>query len=95
MDNSSRKLNTEAVDESDDEADGGQYYEAKASKKKEKKRQEREAQRQVSFFNFSFSSFPSNTCYWSSKVWPNTSNLVKLPLHQIHKSRITFMIQLW
>uniref|UniRef100_A0A2P2IU01 DDRGK domain-containing protein 1 n=1 Tax=Rhizophora mucronata TaxID=61149 RepID=A0A2P2IU01_RHIMU len=35
------------VNESDDEAGAGEYYEAKASKKKEKKRQEREAQRQA------------------------------------------------
>ncbi|XP_062077792.1 DDRGK domain-containing protein 1 [Humulus lupulus] len=37
----------ETVDESDDEASGGEYFEAKAPKKKEKKRQEREAQRQA------------------------------------------------
>lgn len=40
-------MDAEAVDESDEEADGNDYYPAKASKKKEKKRQEREAQRQV------------------------------------------------
>ncbi|XAR67478.1 hypothetical protein NMG60_11002251 [Bertholletia excelsa] len=37
----------ETVDESDNEAAEGEYYNAKASKKKEKKRQEREAQRQA------------------------------------------------
>ncbi|GFZ12496.1 hypothetical protein Acr_23g0008810 [Actinidia rufa] len=37
----------ETVDGSDDEAEEGEYYNAKASKKKEKKRQDREAQRQV------------------------------------------------
>lgn len=38
---------SEIVDGSDDEDAGGEYYNAKASKKKEKKRQERQAQRQV------------------------------------------------
>ncbi|GMY31395.1 DDRGK domain-containing protein [Fagus crenata] len=37
----------ETADGSDDEADAGENYEAKASNKKEKKRQEREAQRQA------------------------------------------------
>lgn len=73
MNNSSRTLNTETVDESDDETDGGEY-EAKAPKKKEKKRQERDAQRQVIFI--SLSSFPSDTCYLSSNLWPNASNLM-------------------
>ncbi|KAJ8747517.1 hypothetical protein K2173_009254 [Erythroxylum novogranatense] len=47
---SSRAVETSGgdnLDESDDEAVGGEFYEAKASKKKEKKRQEREAQRQA------------------------------------------------
>lgn len=40
-------LDTEIVDESDEDVGEGDYYVAKASKKKDKKRQEREAQRQV------------------------------------------------
>ncbi|KAK6934400.1 DDRGK domain containing protein [Dillenia turbinata] len=35
------------ADESDEEGDAGEYYNAKVSKKREKKRQEREAQRQA------------------------------------------------
>ena len=44
----------ETVDGSDDEAEEGEYYNAKASKKKEKKRQDREAQRQVQAIRSSF-----------------------------------------